>query len=60
MLEWGFCIDYTDVFKYPHNGGNVHSCSQPIHLVVVHWDVFIQEHGGLLSKQMAKSYCKVV
>ena len=34
-----FCNDHPDTFKYPHNRENLH------------WDVFVQQHGRLLSKE---------
>ena len=37
---------------------NFHNFSQLICCVVVYWGVLVQQHGGLLCKQTAKSYCK--
>ena len=42
-----FC-NYLDAFKYPHHKENLH------------WDVFVQQHDGLLCKERAKSYSKGV
>ena len=43
-----FCNDYPDAFKYPYKTESLH------------WDVFVQQHGGLVCKEMAKSYSKGV
>ena len=55
-LEWSVWRDYPDAFIYSHNGRNV----VILHSVVIHWDVFLQQHGRLLCKQTTKSYSKGV
>ena len=46
----GFAHIMTGIFKI----------FQLIHHVVVHLDIFLQQHGRLLCKKTAKSYCKDV
>ena len=53
-----FCTDDPGILKYPHNGGNFHDFSQRMCHFVVRWDIFVQQHGGLLCKQTANSCCK--
>ena len=43
-----FCNDYPNKFKYPHNRESLLR------------DVFVQQHGGWLCEEMAKSYSKGV
>ena len=57
MQECSFCTDYPDIFKYPHNGGNFHNFSQLI-CCVIHFDILVQQYGGLLCKQTARKCCK--